>query len=400
MQILKMEFTFNVRQLLCVGVIFVLLLYGLWEGYWYQKVGLSFVKWHTHLIFYIYPLFIFLLLFQKTNIQFLQKVLLSFMTTTLLLLSCESFFLLLGINTSYIEKSTGSYVSFYNEKNASYYHVWPPYLPRIIEKPEYKYPRPSNSLGFPDKEWQLKKNTTLRILALGDSFTEGDGAPQDSCYPSLLSDILNTGSLHVEIMNAGTLGSDPFFNYINYKDRLQCYKPDIILQSISSGDIVTDVATRGGLERFVSNKTLKFSQAPWWEPIYAISNISRSFFFVLGYNTLLQKREVARNQINQYNKKIKELFYMYDSLARQNNTTLCVVVRPDKMSELINDSSDFDFTPIINDLKKSTKIHFINSPKTKTPCKLLVYKALCLKVVVWEGIEPPTHRFSVYCSTD
>lgn len=39
-------------------------------------------------------------------------------------------------------------------------------------------------------------------------------------------------------------------------------------------------------------------------------------------------------------------------------------------------------------------------PKIKNPRKVLSSKGFHLIVVVWEGIEPPTHRFSVYCSTN
>lgn len=39
-------------------------------------------------------------------------------------------------------------------------------------------------------------------------------------------------------------------------------------------------------------------------------------------------------------------------------------------------------------------------PKIKSPRKVLSSKGFHLIVVVWEGIEPPTQRFSVFCSTN
>lgn len=39
-------------------------------------------------------------------------------------------------------------------------------------------------------------------------------------------------------------------------------------------------------------------------------------------------------------------------------------------------------------------------PKIKNPQKSLSSKGFHLITVVWEGIEPPTQRFSVFCSTD
>lgn len=43
--------------------------------------------------------------------------------------------------------------------------------------------------------------------------------------------------------------------------------------------------------------------------------------------------------------------------------------------------------------------HFVNQ-KQKRLDNALIIKALLLHSVVMDGIEPPTHRFSVYCSTD
>jgi lysophospholipase L1-like esterase len=229
-----------------------------------------------------------------------------------------------------------------------------------MQTPEYKFIRQTNSLGFSDNEWQLEKCTKLRVLALGDSFTEGDGAPQDSCYVSLLSKTLNTDSIYFEFMNAGTCGSDPFFNFINYQDRLQNYQPDIILQSLSAGDLLTDMATRGGIERFKNDPFLTFNKAPWWEPIYAISHVSRIFFSALGYNELLQKGEIIEENKKRFDKKLIELFQRYDLLTTKNNAILFVVIRPDGKLDLTKEMASYDFSSIINTLSKTTRIHFVN----------------------------------------
>ena len=79
-----------------------------------------------------------------------------------------------------------------------------------------------------------EKKTSRRVLAIGDSFTEGDGAVVDSCYPVLLGKFLNSpnDSTGYEILNAGTCGSDPVYGYQNLQDRLCNYRPDVVLQTI------------------------------------------------------------------------------------------------------------------------------------------------------------------------
>ena len=55
----KIEFRVvcSVKQLLLLALILVLAVYMIWEIYWFNQVGLSFIKWHTHLSFTAFILF-------------------------------------------------------------------------------------------------------------------------------------------------------------------------------------------------------------------------------------------------------------------------------------------------------------------------------------------------------
>src|SRR5690606_15926401 len=102
----------------------------------------------------------------------------------------------------------------------NYYHVSPPNTNiTITNRENVVYKRQTNSLGYSDIEWNIKKDTNeIRILCIGDSFTEGDGTPIDSTYVKLLEENFHkNGYTNVNIMNAGKCGSDPFFGYMNYK---------------------------------------------------------------------------------------------------------------------------------------------------------------------------------------
>jgi hypothetical protein len=91
-----------------------------------------------------------------------------------------------------------------------------PNLVRFEKKSEFKYEHRYNSLGLRNDEIKTPKPANeYRILGLGDSFTEGIGAPQDSSWLPLLQNILQqkTSQYKINCINAGHAGSDPVFDY-------------------------------------------------------------------------------------------------------------------------------------------------------------------------------------------
>lgn len=340
-------------------LLFVFAAYFLWEWYWYTQVGLAVVKWHTHLTLIVLPLLLAISFLLTTQSSIIQNILLGVTSFLFCLLGVEVICIVTGINKTYLEKSNGYYHSLYNTTGASYYHVLPPNATSVITKPEYTLIRSVNPLGFPDKVWNKQPDKRKkRILCLGDSFTEGDGATQDSCYVALLEQMLNIDSVQFECLNAGTLGSDPFFNFINLKDRLVQYHPNYVLQTLSSGDITADLATRGGLSRFQANKTLRYRSAPWWEPLYAISYTSRFFLNTLGYNEyLINTKNISENK-EKYNEEIITLIEAYEEVLEKNNLFAYIIIRPEK-NEVLTESA-FDFSKIILAIHAQKNMKVIN----------------------------------------
>lgn len=158
-------------------------------------------------------------------------------------------------------------------------------------------------------------------------------------------------------MNAGVSGSDPFFDYKALKDNLIEYRPDFVIQALSSNDIDSDISVRGGMERFEKEK-LKFKKAPWWEAVYASSRLSRLFFSYAGYNEFLLKK-FNEAEIQEFNELIKNLFEEYASFCRENNINLYVVLRPDE-HEIINIKYSYDFSDIKYFLENNSNIVFID----------------------------------------
>lgn len=346
-------------------MIFVLLLlcYTSWELYWYSHVGLAFIKWHTHPMVYVYIGFAGSLLFKafgKSPSNRVKNIALVSGTTLFSLFVIEVLFSLTGANKTYLEKASGHYQSLYEPFEKDYYHIWPSGKEHWLTKPEFSYWRPTNSLGFADMEWPVpKKPKHLRILSLGDSFTEGDGAPYDSSYVAILRRNLSASGDSVYVMNGGTCGSDPFNNYMNLKDRLIPYGPDIIIQSLGSGDMNTDILLRGGMERFQKDGTVKYLPAPWWEPIYALNYVSRIFFHAAGYSELLRKNTITPAEIKRVNESVKDLFTRYSTLCREHNIRLFIVLHPEKQ-EVEHNKYDYDLSPLLSYLASDTQVTVID----------------------------------------
>jgi len=154
---------------------------------------------------------------------------------------------------------------------------------------EFSYSYLANELGFFDKNPEKRVSGKLRILCLGDSFTHGIGAPQDSSWPRALEVNLQQMGIEAEVINAGLQGSDPIYSIDFLENRLfDAYSPDLVLLAINTTDVY-EVALRGGSERFVHDSLIQYRPAPWWEPLFASSYLIRGFIYSLGYNAYLIK---------------------------------------------------------------------------------------------------------------
>lgn len=338
--------------------------YLIWEIYWASQVGYVSIKWHTHLMLYLYLWIIgyFTLSFLTRNANrntYANSLL--FLTATLLVLFIVEFFcVVFKLKQTTIESFGNGYYSWHNSHWETWYRSSVPNKEYWLRKEEYQYQRYANSYGFGDREWVEKKaKNEKRVLCLGDSYTEGDGAPFDSTYVAFLCNSLREIDTSVSVMNAGTCGNDPFVNFVNYRDRLVKFNPNIIVQTISSGDLTVDLMVRGGMERFEKNGKVKYRAAPWWEPIYAISYISRFYFSALGYNELLMKDSDVQKRKAELDAIVVDLFKHYATLAKRNGSRLVVVFHPYK-GEVIAEKYAYDFTQIENRLKAIDNLYVLN----------------------------------------
>lgn len=324
-QFFERTVTVKVWTILLLAAVLSLLCYLAWEAYWISQIGLMAVKWHTRLVFtglvsllLLSPLWL-AAAFARPPRQ--ANVLLSGLSAVAGLVFLEAAMGAIGVNSTYMERKSGYYHSQYGMATDRPYWVAEPGSSRDMVSPgEFSYPRTYNNLGHSGPDWPLEKDSgTLRIIALGDSFTEGDGAPADSSYPAQLQDILRSRGVKAEVLNAGMCGSDPIYNLRDLKDRLHVFKPDMVLLAITDNDLYFDILNRGGMERFLPDGSVRSPHPPWWEPIYAMSHVSRSVFHALGLNMDNPSARYSPEELDAlFSKVLDEMTDHFVSLAREH----------------------------------------------------------------------------------
>jgi hypothetical protein len=342
--------TISVRQVLMLSAALLLLCYLVWELYWYNAVGLYFIKWHTRLVgtalltsVVLLPLWLWAMV---GPVALRGRRLMSGLVTIVMTICAEGIMLLSGTGLTYSEQREGYYISPYEHDGKNIYHVNRPYDTLWLESPEFRHLRTHNALGFPGADWPLAKDTAkLRVICIGDSFTAGDGAPADSSYPSILA----SRNDDWEVFNAGSCGSDPIFGLKNLTDRILAYRPDLVIQTIMVGDIVFDLQIRGGFERFLEDSTIRYSRPPVWEPMFAVSLVARLFLKVAGLD-IENPSGYPRNKenVSKLNGLLNEIVARYDSLGRAHGFKTLFVLLP-MPSDLDGHSYDYGpFQEVVN----------------------------------------------------
>jgi hypothetical protein len=108
----------------------------------------------------------------------------------------------------------------------------PNFLRASSESADHQFLVQTNSLGFRDRERQIKKDrSTFRIIVLGSYPAFGHGVDNEHTYSSRLEKILaiNNPDKKIEIWNGGQQGSTAIMGYVRFKNELTRYKPDLVI---------------------------------------------------------------------------------------------------------------------------------------------------------------------------
>ncbi len=350
----------NKKQVLFFLIIIYIVLISV-QIYGLFIFGLSSVNIITSILFlvtigiFIFYLSKFLMRIFLYNKNKRQNIRLSIFSTFLALIIIEVFLRIFGINETYIEEISFPYHSQYDPcYEQGWFHLWT--YDHNLKTPEYNYKRTINSEMLSDKEHPKSKyKGEYRIIGLGDSFTEGSGAHEDSTWLKFLERKINIKS--ITCINAGACGSDPFFEYMLLKKKLLKYNPDLVIVAINTSDI-DDIICRGGIERFKADGTVKFKNGPKWEWLYATSYISRLFINnLLKYNYLL----INDKQKNLEEKKSLDLIYnvilKFNTLAKNKNFKLLIIFHPNDYEIT---KKYFVFENIIKKLNAQTNINVLD----------------------------------------
>lgn len=244
-----------------------------------------------------------------------------------------------------MEKIGGCYASVYESKFESRYRTYPPDSVFVMDRGEFIHRRTTNALGFADQNWDTAKTANeIRILVLGDSFTEGVGAEQDESYPAVLQRLLQQGdSVHsYRVMNAGIQGSDPCVNAVNFKERLQVFRPDLVIQTLSSNDLLTDIAVKGGLERWQPDSTIRFRPGPVSEPLFAMSYVYRLLTkSIWAWNELLLPEPMPQLRLKEIQHSAADCMALSCDLLAGDNCSLLVLLLPNS-TEIFNNKYQTD----------------------------------------------------------
>lgn len=106
---------------------------------------------------------------------------------------------------------------------------------------EYDVAVSINNYGFRGRDMTVAKpKGTIRILAVGDSFTFGVGAEDARTIPALLEERLNEEAWRVEVINAGFGNYSPILHYLKIRDEYLEFNPDIVMLFYDFSDLADD----------------------------------------------------------------------------------------------------------------------------------------------------------------
>jgi lysophospholipase L1-like esterase len=104
-----------------------------------------------------------------------------------------------------------------------------------------------NAHGLRDREYGPAKPGSFRILAVGDSYTFGDGVRADQTWSKQLESSLRRRGIAAEVINAGTSGYGTL-QYAKLARRLYpIYNPDMLIVMTTFNDPGNDLATSHGI---------------------------------------------------------------------------------------------------------------------------------------------------------
>lgn len=228
---------------------------------------------------------------------------------------------------------------------------------------EYRLEYKTNDKGFCDIEHNysnIKKK--IRIVALGDSFTEGGATFQNQTFVYLLNKRLNLQNNNYETINLGLGGRSPDNYFFTYKNEGRLYKPKYVIEGLFVGnDIVSDFELLTIKEGKILEKEPAKEQSAFVKFRQFLGSKFHSYILLV---TLLQNNKFthttlyklgifdAQNNIDIYTTSSRHEFLTgmnatllvlneTNKIVKENNSTFIILLIPVK--EQIDDKRYFDY---------------------------------------------------------
>jgi lysophospholipase L1-like esterase len=150
---------------------------------------------------------------------------------------------------------------------------------RRLERAEFAVDVRLNALGFREPRLPSPKPPgVLRVVALGDSFTQGYGVEEDEAWPRRLEAALDARHPgRYEVMNLGVPGTNPRDHLGHLEDPGLAYQPDVVLVTVMGNDVQERWVQREFGVQFASGVLLNARRA-LLEPPPAWTRIPRALF--------------------------------------------------------------------------------------------------------------------------
>ncbi|MEW6269259.1 MAG: GDSL-type esterase/lipase family protein [Thermodesulfobacteriota bacterium] len=142
----------------------------------------------------------------------------------------------------------------------------------MLTRAEFSVHVQTNALGFRESRLPAPPAPgTLRIVAIGDSFTQGYGVGADEGYTHRLETLLEDRSgRDVEVINLGVPGANPI-DYLHHLRQVGLdYRPDVVLVGIMANDVndlrsVERFGARGVMGVLRDVRTEALDDRPVWK---------------------------------------------------------------------------------------------------------------------------------------
>lgn len=304
---------------------------------------LDLVFWSV-LISGLIALLIWLVFFLNAKKTFIA--LFVFLAVNMVLLVPEVVIRIKGRELTYMERNGDKgYMSISSFRKKTWLVKREPNSKGRYAKKEFSQLWETNSLGYVDREWD-RSATGLKVLALGDSFTEGMGG--DDPWIKVLSDLLTDKcGISNYYMNGGISGHDPLLSYYNLEEELMEYEPDIVLLAVNRSDL-DEIVARGCTERFKVNKrgdSLLVSPIDSRvEYLFAISHVARTLFRYYEVDQTLKSQEEKDADFELAKECLAIAIKRYQTLAEKEGFKFGVVFHPFIHNLFNNSMGEFDVT--------------------------------------------------------